>query len=140
MSEELSGFVDAVLKRHMSRLERYQKNLTNYTPVTRVPQEALSTKNYIMYGADLWESDFGPIDINLVSWMPRTSTGAIAGRGYFLDFTYMYMRPSGLMLTHQSQEDKGAGPRGLIQSILGPQYGDPRAHLKVDPNVISTGT
>lgn len=133
---ELSGFVDLVLKRHLTRLNRYQKNVVNYTPVTRTMQETIAAKNYLMFGADLLETDFGPIDINLVSWMPRTSTGAASGRGYFLDMEFMFMRPSGLWLTHWELEDKGGGPRGLIQSILGPQYGDARGHLKVDPATV----
>lgn len=138
-TSELSGYVDAVLKRHLTRLERYQKNMVNFTPVGRTPMEAIAAKNYLMFGADLLETDFGPIDINLVSWMPRTSTGALSGRGYFFDMEFIAMRPSGLYLTHRQLEDKGAGPRGLIQSILGPRWGRPDAHLKVDPNVV-TGT
>jgi len=39
-------------------------------------------------------------------------------------------------LTHKELEDKGGGPRGLIQSILGPQWGDPRGALKVDPATV----
>jgi hypothetical protein len=134
-SPEFSGFVDALLKRHLTKIEKYQKTIANYTAVTQRYQTPYSDRRYIDFGSDLWDSDFGVIDINLATWMPRTSTGALSGRGYFLDMTNMYLRPSGLYLTHQPQEDKGAGPRGLIQSILGPQYGDPRAHLKVDPNV-----
>ena len=109
--------------------------MANYTAVQQRYNEPFSSPRYVDYGSDLWDSDFGAIDINLVSWAPRTSASALSGRGYFLDMSNMYLRPSGLYLTHQPQEDKGAGPRGLIQSILGPQYGDPRAHLKVDPNV-----
>lgn len=135
-TNELSCFADLVLKRHLSRLSRYQKNIVNYTPTSRTMQEAIAAKNYLMFGADLLETDFGPIDVNLVSWMPRTSAGAASGRGYFIDMEFMYMRPSGLWLTHRELEDKGGGPRGLIQSILGPQWGDPRGHLKVDPNVV----
>jgi len=135
-TSELSCFCDLVLKRQISRLSRYQKNVVNYTPTSRTMQESIAAKNYLMFGADLLETDFGPIDVNLVSWMPRTSTGAASGRGYFIDMEFMYMRPSGLWLTHRELEDKGGGPRGLIQSILGPQYGDPRGHLKVDPNVV----
>ena len=132
---EFSGFVDALLKRHFTKIERYIKTMTNYTAVQQRYNEPFNSPKYIDYGSDLWDSDFGAIDINLVSWAPRTSANALSGRGYFLDMSNMYLRPSGLFLTHQQQEDKGAGPRGLIQSILGPQYGDPRAHLKVDPNV-----
>ena len=136
-TNELSWFVDPVLKVHMSKMQRYQKNMVNFTPTTRTPQEAIMARNYLMFGADLIETDFGPQDVNMVSWMPRTSTGALSGRGYALDMEFMFMRPSGRFLTHQELEDQGAGPRGLIQSILGPQYGHPAAHLKVDPNVVT---
>ncbi len=135
-TNELSGFVDFLLKRHLSRITKYQKNVEGFTPTSRTMQESIAAKNYLVFGADLLETDFGPIDINLVSWMPRTSGGAASGRGYFIDMEFMYMRPSGLWLTHRELEDKGGGPRGLIQSILGPQYGDPRGHLKIDPNVV----
>lgn len=136
MTDELSGFVDGVLKRHLSRLSRYQKNMVNFTPTSRTMQEAISAKNYLMFGADLLETDFGPIDINLVSWLPRATDGSMSGRGYFLDMEYMYLRPSGVWMRHSEFEDKGGGPRGLIQSILGPIWGDPRAHLKVDPATV----
>ena len=135
-TSEFSGFVDGVLKRHLSRLSRYQKNMVGFTPTSRTMQEAISAKNYLMFGADLLETDFGPVDINLVSWMPRTSGNAMSGRGYFFDMEFMYLRPSGLWLTHKELEDKGGGPRGLIQSILGPQWGDPRGALKVDPATV----
>jgi hypothetical protein len=135
VSPEFSAFVDGLFKRHMTKVEKYQANMTGFTVIQQRYNYDFANKRYIDYGADIWESDFGSIDINLVSWAPRTSANALSGRAYFLDMSNMYLRPSGLFLTHQSQEDKGAGPRGLIQSIVGPQYGDPRTHCKVDPNV-----
>jgi hypothetical protein len=140
MNGEMEAFVDAALKRHLGRVFRYAKNLTSYTPLSRQPAPAVASGDAIIGNIDMIQTDFGPIAINMISWLPRTSAGALSGRGYFLDMTYMYNRPSGLFLTHQQLEDKGAGPRGLIQSILGPQWGDPRGHLKIDPNAISTGT
>lgn len=134
-SPEFSGYVDALLKRHLTKIEKYQKTMANYTAVTQRYGPPYSDRRYIDFGSDIWDSDFGTIPIKLMSWAPRTSAGALSGRGYFLDMTNMYLRPSGLYLTHQPQEDKGAGPRGLIQSILGLQFGDPRTHMKVDPNV-----
>jgi len=139
MTSELSGFVDPILKTHLTKLERYQKNMVGFTPITRTPNEAIAAKNYLLFGADLLETDYGPIDINLVSWMPRTTTGAISGRGYFLDMEHIGMRKSGIWLRHTQLQDEGGGPRGYIQSILGPRWGHPGAHLKIDPNVI-TGT
>jgi hypothetical protein len=138
MSSELSGFVDPLLKRHFTRMERYVKTMTGYGTVTQRYNTDYQSKNFIDYGADIYESDFGPIDLNMIQWAPRNSTGGLSGRGYFLDMTYMYLRPSGLFLTHEQHQDRGAGPRGLIQSILGPQWGDPRAHCKIDPNVAVT--
>jgi hypothetical protein len=138
--DELSGFVDGVLKTHLTRLERYKPTLTGYTPISQQQTLPLQSKRFQMYGADILDTDYGAVDINLISWLPRTAAGAMSGRGYFLDMEFMALRASGLYLTHQRMEDKGAGPRGLIQSIIGPQWGDPRAHLKIDPNVISSGT
>jgi hypothetical protein len=134
-TNQLSCFCDALFRRHMTRLLQNQKTLSGYTPVTRIPQEALSSGDFINMGADLIHTDFGPMDITLLNWLPRTPTGTLSGRAYFLDMEFMQLRASGLHLTHTQQEDKGAGPRGLIQSILGPQWGHPQAHLKVDPNV-----
>jgi hypothetical protein len=136
---ELSAFVDAKLKSHLTRLERYQKNMVNFTPVGRTPMAATAAKVYLMYGADLLETDYGPIDVNLVSWMPRTSTGALSGRGYIFDMEHLAIRPSGLFLRFTELENQGGGPRGYVQSILGPRWGHPAAHLKIDPNV-ATGT
>lgn len=136
---ELSLFVDALLKRHITRLARYQKNMVNFTPVTRIPMNAIQARNYQMFGADILDTDFGPLDVNMISFMPRTSTGALSGRGYGLDMEFIAMRPSGLFLTHRALQDEGAGPRGLIQSILGPRWGHPASHIKIDPNV-ATGS
>jgi hypothetical protein len=132
---QLSAWVDPLLKRHFTKVERYVKNMTGYTPTAQRYNTEYANKRFIDYGADIYESDFGAIDINMDSWMPRRTDGSLSGRGYFLDMEFIALRASGLFLTHQPQEDKGAGPRGLIQSILGPQWGDPRAHIKIDPNV-----
>jgi Family of unknown function (DUF5309) len=140
LSSRFSAFVDAALKRHIGRIFRYAKNLTSYTPISRTMLPAISEGREVATGVDQIETDFGPIDISMITWLPRTAAGALSGRGYFLDMEFIFNRPSGLNLTHMQLEDKGAGPRGLIQSIMGPQWGDPRAHLKIDPNVISTGT
>jgi hypothetical protein len=139
-SARFSGFVDAALKRHLGRVFRYAKNLTNYTPLSRQPLQPLSAGEYQLTGVDMIDTDFGTVDVNMISWMPRTAAGALSGRGYFFDMEFMALRFSGLYLTHQQLEDKGAGPRGLIQSICGPRWGDPRSAIKIDPNVINTGS
>jgi hypothetical protein len=130
-----SAYVDPLLKRHFTRIEGYAPNMTGFTPVTQRIATTVGSREFIISGAELWRSDFGDIDINLDSWMPRRSDGTLSGRGYLLDMEFISLRFSGLYLTHMPIDDKGAGPRGLIQSILGPQWGDPRAHIKIDPNV-----
>ncbi len=136
-TSELSGFVDGILKAHMSEFERYEPNRVGYTPVGRSPMAQFSAKSYLLYGADILETDFGPIDVNLIQWMPRTSTGTMSGRGYFFDMGMIAMRPSGVFLRHTEFQDKGGGPRGLIQSILGPRWGHPASAIKIDPNVVA---
>src|ERR1041384_2651875 len=138
---ELVCYCDSVLKQHFSQYisGRYAANVRGFTAIARTPQQAISQKEYALYGADILQTDFGNIQIKLMSFMPRRADdGTVAGRGYFLDMTKIMLRPSGLWLTYMPLEDKGAGPRGLIQSILGFQYGDPRGHMKVDPNVLQT--
>lgn len=136
---ELSCFCDSVLKRHFSRFfGKYQANVKGGTAIIRTETEAIAAKKWAGYGVDLLETDFGPVDINLVSFMPKRPDGSLSGRGYFLDMSALKIRPSGLFMTHTELADGGAGPRGLIQSILGYEYGDPRCHCKVDPNVIQT--
>lgn len=138
---ELICYCDSVLKRHFSKFlsGRYEENVRGYTAVARTPQEAITSKEYALFGADILKTDFGTIQVKLMSFMPRRPDGTVAGRGYFLDMTKINLRPSGLWQTYMPLEDKGAGPRGLIQSVLGFQYGDPRGHMKVDPNVLQTG-
>lgn len=138
---ELTCYCDSVLKMHFSQYisGRYAPNVRGFTSVVRTPQEAISAKEYALYGADVLQTDFGNMQIKLMSFMPRrTDDGTVAGRGYFIDMTRVAVRPSGLWMTYMPLEDKGAGPRGLIQSILGLAYGDPRGHMKVDPNVLQT--
>lgn len=136
---ELVGWVDAKLKSHLTKMERYEQNMSGFTPTGRTPMNAISNKRYLMFGADVLDTDYGPLIINLASFMPRTSTGALSGRGYFFDMEHIALRPSGLWLRFTQLENKGAGPRGYLQSIVGPRWGHPAAHCKVDPNV-ATGT
>jgi hypothetical protein len=149
MTTELSFFCDALLKRHTAQFfGKYAPQIRVSDTVVRTPQAAVDENRLNITGVDMIETDFGPIDIHLVSFMPRQilsagapsikTIGAMSGRGYLLDMEHVRLRPSGLWLTYQTLEDKGAGPRGLLQSIIGYEFGDPRGHCKVDPNIIQT--
>src|SRR5207237_6699672 len=86
MTTELAMFCDSLLKRHISKyFGKYKANVRGYTAVVRTPDQAVESKSFAMFGVDLLETDFGPIDINLVNFMPRRSDGTLAARGYLLD-------------------------------------------------------
>ncbi len=136
---QLKCICDSLLKVHFSKyFGKYQANVKGYTAIVRTPTEAIMAKDFAGYGADLLQTDFGPIDINLSNFLPTRSDGTLAGRAYFLDMEMLKLRPSGLWMTTQDLEDKGAGPRALIQSILGWEYGHPGGHCKVDPETIQS--
>lgn len=147
MTNELSMFCDALLKRHTAQFfGKYAPQIRVSDTVIRTPQAGVDENRLNITGVDMIETDFGPIDLNLVSWMPRQilalypnqGIGSMSARGYLLDMEHVRIRPSGLWLTYQQLEDKGAGPRGLLQSIMGYEFGDPRGHCKIDPNRIQT--
>jgi hypothetical protein len=137
MTSELIMYADSVLKRHMSKFfGKYKANVQGYTTVVKTEQEAIDAKEFALYGADVYNTDFGPMMVELMQWAPKLSTGGASGRGYVLNLDMLSLRPSGLWMTHREFEDRGAGPRGLIQSIIGHEYGDPRTHCKIDPVAI----
>ena len=140
MTTELTLFCDALLKRHTAQFfGKYAPQIRVSDTVVRTPQSGVDEKRLNIEGVDMIETDFGPIAIELLSFMPRQVVsvnqpiGTMSARGYLLDMEHVRLRPSGLWLTYQALEDKGAGPRGLLQSIIGYEFGDPRGHCKIDP-------
>lgn len=142
-STELTMYADSILKRYMSRLfGKYKQNVQGYTAIVRSEQEAIEAKKYALYGADVYQTDFGNMMVELMQWAPKLTTATLttdvvgvtpSGRGYVFNMDQLSLRPSGKWMTHRQLEDRGAGPRGLIESMLGHEYGDPRTHLKIDP-------
>jgi hypothetical protein len=76
---------------------------------------------------DIYKSDWGTFTLHPVSndFMPSAYTG------YFLD-----MKQVSLRVTENNVQmelpNLGGGPREMIQSIIGLEAGDPRAHAKID--------
>lgn len=133
---ELVMYADSVLKRHMSKFfGKMAQNVQGYTTVVRSQAEAVAAKEYALYGVDIINTDFGPMMIELMQWAPKLTSDGItpSGRGYILNLDQLNLRPNGRWMTHRELENRGAGPRGLIESIIGYEYGDPRTHCKVDP-------
>jgi hypothetical protein len=139
MTTELALYADALLKRHTAQFfGKYAPQIRVSDTVIRTPQAGVDEKRLNIEGVDMIETDFGPISIELLSFLPRVAAGTMSARGYLLDMEHVRLRPSGLWLTYQALEDKGAGPRGLLQSLLGYEFGDPRGHCKIDPATIQT--
>ncbi len=142
-TNELTLYADSILKRYMSRMfGKYKQNVQGYTVNVRTEQEAIDAKKYALYGADVYQTDFGNLMVELIQWAPKLSIATItgdvvgstpSGRGYIFNMDQLSLRPSGKWMTHRQLEDRGAGPRGLIESMLGHEYGDPRTHCKIDP-------
>lgn len=123
-SPELSLFLGSLLKAKIADFGRYQADKNGYTAIIRITDKKSTT---LTKGIDVFEGDNGTIDVNpTCSWMPYTS------RGYILAMEDVFLRTV-LWLRHQMLEDKGAGRRGLIQTIFGLQYGSPLKHAKIDP-------
>lgn len=124
---ELSLFADSALKSHISEFfGKYKPNKDGFVVVVRSMSETIDSRKFPAYGIDLYEGDFGTFDITLVPFMPYT------GRGYGLNMEYMSMRPL-MYCDHTELPYQGGGISGLIDSILGYEFGDPRGHFKIDP-------
>ncbi len=141
--DELTMYADSVLKRYMSRMfTKYKQNVQGYTAIVRTEQEAIEAKKYSIYGADVYQTDFGNMMVELMQWAPKLSIATLttdvagvtpSGRGYIFNMDQLKLRPSGRWLTQKDMEDRGAGPRGFVESMIGHEFGDPRTHCKIDP-------
>jgi hypothetical protein len=103
---------------------KYSPNKANFTTVVRTTQEALDSRKYAGYGIDVFEGDFGTFEIVLVPFIEDQKWG------YGLNMEYMKMRPL-MYCEHTPLPFQGGGMSGLIDSILGYEFGDPRGHFKI---------
>ena len=121
---ELSLFVGTLLKAHISEnFGRYEANKTGFTTVTRLTRTSV---NDLTRGIDIFKGDNGTVDITQCSFMPFTT------RGYALDMMDVRTRPL-FYLRHTMLPYTGAGLKGLIETILGYEFGNPIKHMKIDP-------
>src|SRR5262252_1193481 len=122
---ELLLFVGSSLKNQISTyFGKYTPNRANFTTVVRTEQEAISSRKFAAYGIDMYEGDYGAFEIVLAPFIEDQKWG------YGLNMDYMKMRP--LMYCDFSELPyQGGGLSGLIDSILGYEFGDPRGHFKI---------
>lgn len=126
-SSELAGFVTPVIKNRIGFFSRYQANVNGYTPVVQVTKGKVDGTTLIGAAVDIYKSDWGTFTLHpvLVDFMPTAYTG------FFLDMDQPKLRTL-QMEARTELPNLGGGPREMIQSILSPLPGDPRAHAKID--------
>lgn len=125
-SGDLTGFVSATIKTRFGVFSRYTPNIASSTPMIRLSSGQVSGNTLFGASIDVYKSDWGTYRLMAVNteFLPDQY------RGYFLDMTQIKMRNRELLNTMPLQ-DQGGGPREMIRSILGPEWGDPRAHVKI---------
>lgn len=127
-TSEFVLYVASALKSHISdNFGRYVPNKSGYTALTVRTAALLSGTKLMIQGVDVYEGDFGTFQIELASYMPTTT------RGYGLDFDQLAMRPL-MYCDHTELPYQGGGRSGLVDSILGYEFGDPRAYFKIAPS------
>jgi hypothetical protein len=121
---ELTLFCGTLLKAHISEnFGRFEANKTGFTAITRLSRGDSQT---LTKGIDVFEGDNGTVQIEQCSFMPYVT------RGYALDMTKVQTRPL-FYLRHSMLPYMGAGLEGLIETILGLEFGNPLQHMKIDP-------
>ena len=122
---ELLLLAGSGLKAHISEFfGKYVPNKANYTVIVRTQTEAINSRKYAGYGVDMYEGDFGSFEIVLAPWI------ADQYRGYGVNMDSLMLRPL-MYCDHTELPYMGGGYSGLIDSILGWEFGDPRGHFKI---------
>lgn len=125
MTTELVLFAGSSLKQQISdTFGKYMPDKPGFTVIVRTEAQAIDSRKFAGYGIDLYEGDFGSFEIVLVSFMPDMKWGL------GLNMEYIRMRPL-MYCDHDYLPYQGGGISGLIDSILGYEYGDPRAHFAI---------
>jgi len=122
---ELLLFVGSSLKNQISTyFGKYTPNRTSFTTVIKTEQEAISSRRFAGYGIDLYEGDYGSFEIVLTPFMESQKYGLGVNMDYLVMRPLMYCDVSPLPYM-------GGGMSGLVDSILGYEFGDPRGHFKI---------
>lgn len=125
-SGDLTLFLSSTLKDRVGFFSRYMANVTGSTPMVRLNSGVVSGNTLYAASIDLYKSDWGSYRLIPVSsdFLPDIY------RGYGLDMTQIELRQRE-MAKEMALPDLGGGPREMIRSIIGPQWGDPRSHIKL---------
>jgi hypothetical protein len=126
-SSELRGFVTSAIKNRVGLFSRYEQNIAGMTPNLQVTTGRVSGTKLLGAMIDVYSSDWGTFTLHPVStdFMPSAYTG------YFLDMSQVQLRVTE-NVAQMELPNLGGGPREFIQSIIGLEMGDPRAHAKIN--------
>lgn len=126
-SSELRGFVTSAIKNKFGVFSRYEADVAGYVSNVRVTGNRQVGNTLFGPTIDIYKSEWGTFTLHPVSttFMPTAYTG------YFLDMKQVMLRPTEMMKPTKLP-DLGGGEREMIQSIIGLEAGDPRAHAKID--------
>lgn len=121
-SDQLVAIVGTDLKRQISNMTRYDVDKSGYGHVRMF--ENYTSEATIFNKVDIYDGDFGRLDILLSSFLPNTK------RGYVIDMNMVELRPHTLP-NFRELEDRGGGPNGLIEAIIGLALGNPLGQAKI---------
>jgi hypothetical protein len=123
-SDNLVMVCGAAVKNRVTDFTRYEPNVANFLQVRRFNS---SNDGKISSSVDMYEGDYGKVEIHLSNFVPTPQTG------YILDMRGLELRTKGNP-EYKDLPDNGGGPRGLIRAIIALCVHNPLSHCKIDAN------
>lgn len=121
-------FCASRLKSHISaNFGKYEANKEGFTAVIRTNRADIDRRKLVLKGVDVVEGDYGTYEVDLEPFMPTLQ------RGYGLELSQLSERAK-FKGRHTQFPYLGGGKSGLIESIIGYEFGDPRSHFKIAPS------
>jgi hypothetical protein len=120
-ADSLTMVCGAAVKNRVSDFTRYEPNVSNTLQVRRFTQAASGS---ISTSVDMYEGDYGKVEIFLSNFVPNARTG------YILDMRGLELRTKGSP-EYKDLPDNGGGPRGLIRAIIALCVHNPLSHCKI---------
>jgi hypothetical protein len=120
-TDELYLICGPGVKNAVSDFGRYQPDKASNGHVRRFNNEGAGK---ITSSVDVYEGDYGTVEVHLDNFTPTTGTG------YILDMKMLELRTKGEP-SYRDLPDLGGGPRGLIKAIIALCVLNPLAHAKI---------
>jgi hypothetical protein len=131
---KFTGLVGSELKQRISSFSIYRANVASNTFVRQINNDQNGELTWMV---DVLVGDFGQIDLVPTSRMNYFDSSAVAtssairrGSGLILDLSkwgLAFKRKPG----HKRLEDKGGGPRGIVDTIFGLRCKSPKANCPI---------